>query len=437
MPLTVCLHRMFLPVSCFLRCLPLIFLLQSCTEPESINPGLLPPADLLLVNNGTIKNGIISATRSTEAPRSDETPENLLGSFHDAETGRFAAGFLCQFLMEQNNPNFGSSPICDSLILSVPFSGGAYGFDNRLQGLQKIKIYALNKAIFKDSVYYSNVNPASFCDLANPIASLVSYRDAYPAGTAEFKVALPVSLGQNWLNNPAEFVTNQTFVNYFKGLLLRPEFPDQEAGTGGVWNLSPLRTAAPAKISLYYHQSSSPQLPETFSFPVTGDCARINFFETLAGAQVNAQLSDSTLGKQVLFGLPGTTAPVFYFPFLQSLRDTFSGGIHKAELIVPVKPGSISNFSNPASLSMQAKNASGSWVPISEISIGASFFNGNFEPAANRYRFNISVYLQEILNQKRPDNGLRIMLKNPGASPEVFTLLGSDQVNLNLTLSKE
>jgi hypothetical protein len=429
------------PVLSVGRLFLLLAFFASCTEPESLNPGLLPPGDLLLVNNAGGKNGIVSVTKSTEAARSDETPENLLGSFHDPELGKFSAGFMCQFLMEQNNPDFGSSPVCDSMVLSIPFSGGAYGFDNRLQGLQKIKVYQLTRDIFSDSLYYNDLNPASFCNLSTPLASVISYADAFYQGaggiSGNFKMVLPVSLGQAWLNSPTDFATNQTFVNYFKGLLFRAEFPDQESGTGGVWNLSPLRSGAPAKISLYYHQSGSPQVSQTFSFPVTGDCARINFFETVNSSLISAHLSDSTLGKSAIYGCSGSIAPVFYFPFMDQLRDTFSGGINRAELIVKLKPASADRFSNPVSLTMQARNTAGAWTSITEVSIGSTYFKGDFEPSGQLYRFNISVYLQEILRGKRLNNGVRIMLKNPGASPEIFSLLGSDQATLNLTLSRE
>jgi hypothetical protein len=86
---------------------------------------------------------------------------------------------------------------------------------------------------------------------------------------------------------------------------------------------------------------------------------------------------------------------------------------------------------------MQARNTAGAWTSITEVSIGSTYFKGDFEPSGQLYRFNISVYLQEILRGKRLNNGVRIMLKNPGASPEIFSLLGSDQATLNLTLSRE
>jgi hypothetical protein len=441
MSLTYRLSRGFSSRNVICLLLGVFSFLFSCTEPESLNPGILPGQDLILINNAIVKEGIISVTSVTESALSDEMPENLLGSLHDPEIGKFSIGFLCQFLMEQNNPDFGVSPVCDSLILTIPFSGGAYGFDNRLQGLQKIKVYQLNRAIFKDSVYYSSLNPASFCDLQNPLSTVFSYREGFPQSAGnplgDFKVSLPVSLGQSWLNSPTELATNQTFVNFFKGLLLRPDFPDQEIGVGSIWNLTPLRSEAPAKISLYYHQSSSPQLSQTFSFPVTPDCARINFFEAINSSAVSAQLADSTLGRTVVYGRPGSLAPVLYFPFIEQMRDTFNGGINRAELLVKIKPASANLFSNPASLVIQDRNSSGIWAPITEVTLGSSFFNGNFEVSGHQYRFNISVYLQEILRGKRPNTGLRIISANPGVSPEIYTLLGSDDITLKLTLTKE
>jgi hypothetical protein len=119
------------------------------------------------------------------------------------------------------------------------------------------------------------------------------------------------------------------------------------------------------------------------------------------------------------------------------MRDTFTGAIHRAELIVKLKPGSANLFANPPSLIMQARNTSGTWSNITELSLSSAFFNGNFESGGELYRFNISVYLQEILRNRRTDSGVRLVQRNQGSNPDRFVLLGSDDMTVNLTISKD
>ena len=70
---------------------------QSCKEPNGIGLEVQPESEKFDVNTGT-SNNFISYSVKESAQRSDETSQNMLGSYNDPIFGKVQAGFLTQFI---------------------------------------------------------------------------------------------------------------------------------------------------------------------------------------------------------------------------------------------------------------------------------------------------------------------------------------------------
>jgi len=94
----------------------MVFFFNACEEPDIIGMEIQPDNDTFnIVFSDT--TSIISYSEIEDSVRSDETPDNLLGSYKDPVYGTSLASFITQVRLSSNDVSFGTTPIFDSLIL--------------------------------------------------------------------------------------------------------------------------------------------------------------------------------------------------------------------------------------------------------------------------------------------------------------------------------
>lgn len=217
--------------------LSLVALLWSCKkEPDLLGLDLVPESDLL--NHDFIDTITIQAyTVREDSVRTDELTTNLLGSIADPIFGTTTASIYTQFRLPSTHIDFGTNPVVDSLILTLPYKG-IYGDS---MAVQNIKVYELSDTLSKDTSYYQfntvNVNnevigQATFIPNTWKFDSVNGVK-IYP----HMRIALTQAFANKILSaDSLTLSANDKFLRVFKGLYLTSE-KATSPGTGSIMYL--------------------------------------------------------------------------------------------------------------------------------------------------------------------------------------------------------
>ena len=221
-------------------CLFTGIILCSCDDDLSkVGTTIQPPEDLITVFTDTF-------TMKASTIRLDsifaKTSDFLLGEMYDPLYGNIKADVLCQFYCEEGF-QFHRPPInglVDSVELIMFYFTNSYGgldvYGDTMTPMQ-VSVFPIDRPLKRN--YYSNENPANFCDMNNPLA--VKSYTAYDVGvpdhiryevdgygdfifTPSLTIKLPTELGQRiydeTINNPSTFASQSAFNEFFPGLYL-------------------------------------------------------------------------------------------------------------------------------------------------------------------------------------------------------------------------
>lgn len=397
-------------------------LLASCEKPEqSIGLNLQPEDELINVfrtDTFTITAEIIPE----DSLRTDELSQMLLGNYFDPEIGRLSASFYSQVRLSTPDHDFGSNPVADSLVLSMRYTGELFGS----QQPQFFEVFEMSDSLSLDSAYYSNqdheitganlVAPGVPPIRMDPRKEVSLANDTVPP---QLRLRLSDELANDWVNlDPATYDSNDAWTSYFKGLYVR-----SSSYTGGIAHLD--LVSSESGIRLYYHNDTDTSF---FDYTINNVTARYSRFEhefigELAplntGEPVDAQVSprvQSASGMKSLLTFPG----------LDSLNVNQERTINKAELIIPCAERSDLRKFYPTRLFLLTENDEGDIVGIPGQLSGTVEVGGFYELTENRYRFNVTRWLQLYLNGEVTVNYLYLVAGNAGVSARNVALNGPE-----------
>lgn len=417
-------------------------LFQACTEPNSLGSSTLPAGDLVIIRNSPSQRNIVSLTKTTPDVRSDEPSAHLLGAVKDPYFGMISAGFATQFVLSEIAPAFGTDPICDSVIVFFPLNNEKFGKISSPEGKIKFTIYQLSSGLIKDNNYYQNTPISNYVQVGDTLKTYELFPEdliisaANPDNPGGIEVKLPINFGQKFLDNSPSLANNAIFVEFFKGLALVPDTNGIVAGNGCILDFNLLSSAQKSRVSIYFHNNAQPNL--RYDLNVSADCARFNFLKhNYSGkTEITEQLADSTLGMNSFFSTSMFLQPVIYLPFIQTWKDSLPITINRAQLVMKINDLESSSFELPSKFALYTYDPNGVFNEIPDYDLGDSYFLGNYNSSTGEYRFNISVYLQEILSGKRTDKGLWLRPLNEAGSVRRVSLKGGSAMSVEMIYSK-
>ncbi|MDR3341087.1 MAG: DUF4270 domain-containing protein [Candidatus Symbiothrix sp.] len=210
----------------------------------------------------------------------------FLGEFYDPSYGTIKSGFACQFY-----PSVGFiaiDSIVDSKIDSVRLDIIYSSYKGDSLAPMELTVYPVIKPLEKH--YYTNVDPATFCDMQNPYAKY-----AYTARNLTISdsillvngyqrwlsVSLPTQIGQDYLDGVKnnQFKTLDAFFDFFKGTYITTTF-----GSGSMLDVQS------SQISIYYTrehvmrnaadtEDSTAYIPTRAAWAVTKEVIQLNSFK--------------------------------------------------------------------------------------------------------------------------------------------------------------
>ncbi len=350
-----------------------LFVLGSCEKKENtIGSGFL---DGEKFGSGIYRNTkIVAYTTERDSIVSSGSNLNLLGVYEDPIFGSIKSSFGIQLTLSEFEPDFGTNPTVDSVILTMPYLGKAdsdstmtYNTDS-IYGNKNIpitiKISQLDKFLHPDSIYYSNtelpiiadgeVYPSNTFQFSSDSIPL-SYIDTTSTGadtTIIYKIApsLRLKLEDKYFQDnildadPSYLVDNANFItNHINGLVF-----DTESTDGAVYTFDMFKKSS---LIIYYKNEDTddegnPLPPQGYGLKFDNKFSRVNKYEfdrSNADALLTKQLApiyDTANGSEMIYlqGMAGLEANIKLFTDeiqLDTIRKE-NWLINRAELVYRV-----------------------------------------------------------------------------------------------------
>lgn len=444
----------------FILPLSLSLFLASCDESSVVGLDVQPENDLLNVGYQDTTT-VYTRTFLGDSLNTDEslisTGIGLIGKYRDPVFGTTTASMYTQVRIPTNitSTTFGTSPVCDSVILSLVYEGPVYGKFYRKE--QKLNVYQLSEDIIQGNVYYSNQTVAKYpSDLTksngyvfkpSPLDSVVVLGKKLKP---QERIPLDDALGQLILNNQStgSIANNTLFQSFFKGLYLTTENTvGLHVNEGNIINFR----MGESKITVYYHNSNAVNNDSLFYDLPLGSVARFNHFEhdysagsidAALSAQINATPADT---NPVVFvqGMAGVQTKIT-FPFLMNWVDKGLIAINKAELVInldtTVSTYMLDTFASPSAFVLYGINNDGTYYAIPDAFEGSTYYGGTYNSGTKQYRYNIARYIQQVLDGDRSNTGLFLLTSNGANVANRAVIAGGNAANramkLNITYTK-
>jgi len=419
-------------------------------DPYELGKSLLPPSDTLNLNTNDTTT-IVAYSILQDSVRTDETTTSLLGSIQDPVFGNTTAGFYTQLRLSLENPDFGTNPVLDSVVMLLSYAA-MYGDTN---ALQHIRVFEMSQNIFADSSYYSVNHASTYNNVLADMTFKPDPTDSVKVDTVKTAPHLRINLsnithyfGNKILTAPDDAkLTNTSFLNYMKGLYF--ETVPRSSG-GNLVGFNPYGSMT--KLVVYYHNNASDSLQ--FSLLINTLSARFNTFNHYGYMGADPALRtqvishDTTLGKNKLYlqGLGGIKIRL-RFPYIKNLNKIGKIALNSAVL-------SIKNFETdttlkpPPNLNLVRVDSLGKVGFLIDENEGSGYFGGTYNKTKRTYEFRITRHLQQILNGSTKNYDLeflvndptlnalfpyRVVLNGPQPSPPVPS---SDRMQLKLVYTK-
>lgn len=429
---------MMQPVRWVLACAVLSAVALGCRKPDP-DPGLdLLPGDPLGVAVDTAT--LHAFTFVPDPVRTSGLTRNLLGSYLDPGFGLVRTGLVAQLRLSSNNVGAGmdtSGLVADSIVLALVFEAPSTAYGNF--DPQVFQVYEVTDTLSVDSTYEANSVPGHLpADLVhhkgNRIRPLPTSQPIVGTDTLQpqLRIKLEHALAERFLNafGTPDLVDNNAFLQFFRGVYVTvdngPQLPFQQ----GVMHMNLL--SSQTRATLFYRDinSEEPAATKTFHFPINQNSVRYSVAEF-----EHEQAMDPALPN--MLALADTTAPaeLNWVQALGGLRTAirfphlteFAGHgrlLAKAELVVPLAGTNSPFLPPPAQLFIFRKDSTNADAFLPDQLTGSSSIGGLLDVSAREYRFNVTRYVQAVLNGQLPNTGVEIVPSSNGISVNRAVLAG-------------
>lgn len=385
-----------------------VLLLSSCEEkPTMIGRDILPGTDFVsIISADTFK--IASYTMYDYPERSEAQKTPFIGNYYDPYFGTTTSEFVSQVRLEKEWVKGVYDVDSVKLVLRIV---SVYGSSDVFR---QLRITEISKQLYSDSAYYSN----SAVDTTDFGLSV----DIPPLGSDtinSIEINLPPTFGEYLIRDQDQLfysATSDDFRSYFKGIYMRVlSVSDSDPLLLG------LNVASAASLGeytnyivVYMHDRDNNDINTSFRFLLDPLKENANFlrvrhdFSTASPDRkfddiINNPVLDS---MSYLQGLSGVYTKLI-IPGLEKIKNDPSGGkiaINKARLSVPVYYDGENYTSSkiPGYIYLRYVNSVGvkEIIPDYYIDEYHNYFDGSLDTTYNSYKFNISNFIQDYLNDK-------------------------------------
>lgn len=441
------MSRNILPIrraACWFGLVALLAFVTGCRKPEPDQGLDLLPGDPLGVEVDTFT--VHAYTVVDSAIRTSGLSKQLLGAYIDPHFGLVKAGFITQWRLPANNIGQGidtSGLVADSLVLSLAFDGVNYGYGNL--DPQVFQAFELGEDLSLDSSYFAYREPVTVGEdiVANRGGRIRPQPTTQPyilgdTLAPQLRIRLDQALANRMMDafDTADMASNDAFLQFFKGIHVTVDESGLLPNQGGVLIFDLLAEAS--KATLYYRDlNDEPELTRTFDLLINSNCVRYTVSEHDASratepglqAAIDDTLSPATITHvQALGGL--RTAVRFPYIMEEAGSDRI---LAKAELIAPLQGPFYPYYRPPTQLFLFRKIETGDAFLPDQLN-GLGVIDGVYREESNGYRFNITRYVQGLINGTYANDGLTMVVGGSGVTANRVVLNGPAAAQSPMTL---
>lgn len=411
---------------------------SGCKKPEDdLGLDLLPGDPLgILIDTNTLR----AYTFEDTTIRTSGLTRQLLGSYLDQQFGLVKAGIVTQLRLSANNIGGGqdnSGLVADSLVLSLAFDGANYAYGNL--NPQVFQVFELTEVLSLDSAYRTDDVPITLTtDLAAEPGRAITpqpFTKPYISGDSlvpQLRIPLDRLLAARFLDafGTSSMADNTAFLEFFKGLYVTVDNGSQLPFQQGILYFNLLSSAT--KVTLYYRNTLvDPLAPLSLDLLINSNSVHYSVVEhdrtQATDLGLPAALADTTAPAPVVYvqSLGGTRTAI-RFPDLMEHAGT-NRVLAKAELVVPVLGPAYPYYPPPVQLFLFRKDSADKDVFLPDQLAGIGVIGGTYRSAEQDYRFNITRYVQGVLNGSIPNDGIEILSGGSGVSANRVLMAGPDR----------
>jgi hypothetical protein len=400
----------------------LLFLVPSCTEPDLIGLDLQPVSEIPGVSTDTLEVEsyvVMEDSLIVWSPLKNliELPTLFCGSYDDPFVGKTQAGFVSQIRLGNTitSTTFAGATTPDSVVLSFLYKD----INGDTTSTHRISVYELNEKLFTDSTYYSARTYARSNFLGHNVL-VPNLTDSFELNgvktSPQLRLALDTALGgkfmREYINNPATFASNTSFIDFFKGIVV----VDSADGAGSIVSLP--STSSIHRLTIYFSGNKS------YQFLIDVNAVRTSYFTHQYLAVNMDTFPDDDLVVASLAGLKDSLV-------IKDISSLYADGpvsISSARLIFQLKDGSaLAKFEPHTNLLVFGSDSLGNNVATSDANESASYFGGLYDAGQNKYTFNVARYVQQTLKK---------VVENGGKDYGLFLVAGGSTSNARRSVVK-
>ena len=382
----------------------LVLFFTACKE----DPGLIglgvQPQDEYLNTDYFDTTTIIAYSTLHDSIVSSAVSVNMLGYLDDAVFGMTQADLYTQFRLPTFKKDFGTNVTVDSLVLTLAYSGYYGDTTNSIQ----VGVYELTEDLESGTNYYTNssLNHEGTSLTEGGTFSFRPRPNTKPdtsASTGVLRIRLKPDFARDKFisqSGGAVYESQKSFLNYFKGLLIKAE-----GMSGDGCMLSMGMTHSLSGLTIYYSNSEGSEQKYMFRMNDSTLHFGATKHEYPTSSALGEQLSGNyTSTKDVLYEQAGAGIKVaFNFP---NIHDMFKGKkviIHRAALVINCMDESSPVLLPPSALAITSTDSVKLSGILPDYYLGIingknNYYGGKYNSSKKEYRFHITQYIQFLVD---------------------------------------
>lgn len=441
--------------------------LTACEDPTGIGLNLQDDnqiganyTDTLTINTGTVllADSILSFRQE----------RGLVGFMADPYLGTVRASYFTEVGLGGSDLKFGETPVADSLVLTLDYN---FLYPRKKNTLPiTLNVHKLTEGFQEKVSYFTNSQPLAYQNTPvgsitiTPIIERHKLSNGSLADSARLiRIKLSAQLANEIIeqSGQAALASQTNFANFLKGFAFVAEgnTPSTIIGINTFPN-SVIKSNQTA-LTLYYKDGDD---AKSHTFSLNGNMVK-NFSRITADRTGTAISELQTKGQYISSEQTGGESYVqsstrlltkLTIPHLKKLKEKHGDFVlNRAELIVPVKEGTIIHddtmfleYAPPVQLVMYETNSTNRILKTADgtprtvqLDLTTSSNSYNYPAALNfivqkdHYSVNITSYVQAILQDKKPNEGILLAPANLNTASNGITQVIPDTRPLRAILS--
>lgn len=380
------------------------FFLSSCEPEESkVGLGIHPKNDQVNLFTTSMINYAFQ-TRSEDSVITNNTSQNIVGSFYDPVFGVSRADLAFQLRLPANDIQIDNRAgiVVDSVILFL-IAPTSYGPEKRSMA---VEVYELAEEMM-DTTYYSSYTFATEPDnlMADPLSSIsVDLDQTYVFGEDSITGVIAIPIAKSWgekildFQGTSEFETNENFLKTIKGLLVKEPSTNMAMGDGSLYMVNLFNIYSKLEIR-YTDTTQTEPVQQTLDLNITSESNKVHTVKHDHDLGTISLAIDDTINDQsnVFIQSLGGLKATLDFKNLLALADSFDV-LNKVELVLPVDefPGDTLGSSFRLVLEINEGDSTSSFTP--DLTEGDAHIGGYLNDQCGCYVFTITRFFQGVLN---------------------------------------